>query len=280
MRYLFFIVLYALYAQFLMGNDILTYEQYLKLKHPLPYEYVIEHNQNYLFYFGSTHSRNPNDIQYSKLQQFWEGFLQKTQSQNCVVLVEGHLRNLHNSPTAEQAIRRGGAEGGFITFLAQQNNIPVACPEPTNALLFQKLLQKYTVEQLVYTLFAQAVLEWHRIIKMRDDLPFHIHIQSHLEYIQKELTFQCDLEDMKAFHKQLFNSEFNEHDEMFFYSITNPVVQDTIINNICRDRSILRDRTIVDTIKKLFLKERKNIFVVFGATHAVMQEPALRKMVL
>ncbi|MFZ5954722.1 MAG: hypothetical protein ACOYT8_06530 [Candidatus Dependentiae bacterium] len=279
MRYLFFLVL-PLYAQLLIGNNILTYEQYLKLKHPLPYEYSMEHNQNYLFYFGSNHSRDPHDAQYQKLKVFWEDFLKKTQSQNCIVLVEDRLRNLHNSLTTEQAIRGAGSVGGFITFLAQQNNIPVACPEPTNTLLFQKLLQKYTVEQLAYTLFAQAVLEWHRIIKIRDDLPFHIHIQSHLEYIQKELTFQCDLEDMKAFHKQLFNSEFNEHDEMFFYSITNPTIQDTAINNLCRDRSILRGRVIVDNIKKLFLEQGKNIFIVFGATHAVMQEPALRKMVL
>lgn len=216
MRYLFLLCYTLFVGNPLWANDILTYEQYLTLKHSFPYEYSIEHNQHYLFYFGSTHSRDPNDIQYSKLQQFWEEFLQKTESRNCIVLVESCLRDLHNSLTTEQAIHRAGAEGGFITFLAQQNNIPVACPEPTNSWLFQKLLKKYTIEQLAYTLFAQGMLEWNRTLKVRNDLPFHWYIQSHLASIQKELNVKFSLEDMKIFHKQLFNSEFNEQDELFF----------------------------------------------------------------
>ena len=65
------------------------------------------------------------------------------------------------------------------------------------------------------------------------------------------------------------------NDELFFYNITNPVVTDTIINNVCRQASMLRDQYIIASIDQL-IQDGKNIFVVYGATHAVMQEPAIK----
>lgn len=51
----------------------------------------------------------------------------------------------------------------------------------------------------------------------------------------------------------------------------------TVINQIARATSQYRDRFMVSEIAKA-LQTHKKIFVVFGASHAVMQEPALKEL--
>jgi hypothetical protein len=83
---------------------------------------------------------------------------------------------------------------------------------------------------------------------------------------------------MEVIHCSLFDKAFSLQDKDFFYHITNPVSADySIINTVCRKASILRDLHIIDYINKL-IKNGKNIFIVYGGTHAIMQEPAMRTL--
>lgn len=251
-------------------HPILSYQEYQKKEHALPYRFQLSTAQQSLFYFGANHSFDPNNEQYGSLDAYWQEFIDKTGGKNCVVLVEGSLRKLYESTTTTEAIRRGGGEGGFITFRAQEKNIPIECPEPTKSLLKEKLLESFTQDEVDYRDFSLCVQTFHRRRCTDPHLVF--------ETFYQRFTNVPSLSHMKNVHMTLFNTAFDAQDEDFYYSITNPADDATIINAVCRTASMIRDQHVVTHIEAL-LKEKKNVFVVYGATHAVMQEYALTQIV-
>src|SRR3990167_3558914 len=245
----------------------MTYGEYETIKHDSPYAYQLSKNSQHLFYFGANHSCDPNNKQYPLLESFWTEFLKKTKGKNCIVLVEGSKRPVKN--TKEEAITVAGAEGGFITFLAHQNNICTECPEPDKQHLFDhESLNQFSNDAIEYMDFAHCVQQFNRYKRVNLGLKFENYYQEYNQF--------NDLERMKKVHQDLFNTQFNPYDEKFIYEITNPVIQKTVINKLCRQVSIIRDNYIIEYINNL-LREGKNIFIVYGCTHAVMQEPAIRR---
>lgn len=243
---------------------ILSYEQYAQKKHAEPYAFSLSKSAHHLYYFGANHSCNPTNEQYPALEKHWNDFLQVTQGKNCVVIIEGSRRRL--CKTKDEAITQAAGEGGFMTYVAHKEGIPVICPEPQDETLQQKLLTYFTQDAIIYREFAQAVQQFHRYKKNDASLEFE-------SFYQRYTLPSLDV--MKNIHATLFKSDLDIDDESFFYNITNPVVTDTIINKVCRQASMLRDQYIVASIDQL-IQEGKNIFVVYGSTHAVMQELAIK----
>ncbi len=129
----------------------------------------------------------------------------------------------------------------------------------------------------MYTLAAQGALQGHRASKQKKDFSLENYVEDHLRPYHTYFTIPLTIEAMKAVHATLFTQQFNLRDATFFYTITNPALTGTRINQVCRKNSIFRDTHIVANIHEL-LSRGKNIFVVFGSTHAVMQEKALRSL--
>lgn len=256
----------------------MTYEEYAHTQHQTPYLFSLKKNNQHIYYFGANHSRDPNDIQFPMLEQFWQNFLDVTGGKNCAVLVEGALRTIG---TTKEAC--ADEEGCLITFLASEKDIPVFCPEPRKSYAVRKLLKQYPIEHIAYMEFAQANYSAHHKKEVVPD----IDLTKFAEFILNDFTCffkQCfydrefTLDMIKAVHRELFNTELDIDDKEFFYSICNPVLGSTAINKICRTNSILRDEHIIKHIESLYA-QGKNIFVVYGASHAVMQEPAIKKIV-
>ncbi len=251
--------------------EIMSYDEYSKIQHEVPYSFVISYDDQHLFYFGANHSCDPENNQYPKLEQFWNEFLAATSGENNIVLVEGSLRNVRDSKI--EAITQAGGEGGFITFLASQKSIKRFCPEPTEQELYMKLLENFCKEDIDYLKFAQICLQFHRYKEIDSAINFEIFYQSYSKVIN---NFQ-DLNVMKKVHKDLFHNEFDITNERFFYNVVNPVDAYCNINNVARAASQIRDQYIVNCIE-MFLKQGKNVFIVYGCTHAVMQENALKSV--
>lgn len=243
---------------------ILSYEEYAQRKHVSPYIFTISKGAQHLYYFGANHSCEPTNEQYPLLENYWNDFLKATDGKNCIVFVEGSKRRL--CATKEEAITQAGGEGGFMTYVAHKEHIPVICPEPDDQTLQRELLNYFGDDVITYRKFAQSVQQFHRYRKNDADLKF--------ESFYRRYNLPS-LDVMKDIHKKLFASDLDLEDELFFYTITNPVTIDTIINKACRQASMLRDQYIVACIDKL-MQEGKNIFIAYGCTHAVMQEPAIR----
>jgi hypothetical protein len=89
--------------------------------------------------------------------------------------------------------------------------------------------------------------------------------------------FDFSLEAMKKVHVEFFGIPFDQHDGRFFYNLIDPTQHKTIFNKISRIASEIRDRYIVREIEK-YVQDGYSVFVQYGATHAVMQEPLLREV--
>lgn len=249
-------------------HRVMSYQDYTKIKHDIPYVYRFANQNQILFYFGANHSCDPENKQYPLLQQEFSDFLEITKGKNCIVLVEGSLRGV--AQTKHEAITEQGGEGGLITLLAHQANIACMCPEPQDEYLHTELLKTFSHDEILYRHFAQICLQFNRY---KEGTHLSITFERFHNGYCKKFHF-ADLDTMKKIHATLFHTAFNPNDKQFFYDITNPVDDATVINLICRQESILRDQYIVATISKL-LAQDKNIFIVYGATHAVMQESAI-----
>jgi hypothetical protein len=83
---------------------------------------------------------------------------------------------------------------------------------------------------------------------------------------------------MMRIHGRLFNTQFESRDKDFLSSILDPRLETSIINKISAfDDSGLRDNYILDEIDK-YWKKGLSIFIIYGSSHAVMQEPVLRSL--
>ncbi len=253
-------------------------EEWRTLKdRPRPYCFEIENGDQYLYYFGANHSRDINDEQYKKLEAYWKLFMGKARDIEKVVLVEGGLRKVWESK--EMAVAKD-SEAGFITLLASNDGVEILCPEPDSKDERDYLLQKFPKEYIQYYYFARFIPLWHRKLEPKESFKDFMEgylLRNKMNHSGKGEKYDFSLEDMKMVHKSLFGSEFDESDLDFFQSIVNPMKEGAVINKVARECSMFRNVHIVSKIEDLW-KEGKSMFVVFGAGHALIQEPALKSL--
>ena len=258
-----------------MNPDLLIdYDEYKKLNRPTPYFFIVKGQKQVLYYFGARHSYIPTDKQFSALKKFWNKFLNETKKQNCIVFVEGGKRPIAEN---EKAAIENSGEAGFITFLAVENHTETLTPEPDQKWEREELLKKFSKEEVEYYYFARTVDQWHRRNQKPD---FEIYIQPFLERdqrISQWLNFDFSLDKMRLIHKSLFRTDFNKLDNQFFAKIVNPMLTVSIINNVAKNSGKLREIEILREVER-FWNNGKNIFIVYGQTHAVIQEPVIKTL--
>lgn len=255
-------------------SALMTYKEYNKKRHFVPYLFKIEKNGQVLYYFGSNHSYDPKNEQYVALKKYWSEFSVKTKPGNSLILVEGGVRPIAKS--AKEAISKG-AEANLITYLGSKMGYKTHTPEPGRVAETKNLLSKYTKQQIQYFYFARVVNQWGNMVSKPN---FDEYINRFLERDKKETgwkNFDFSLRNMKKIHKSLFGGEFENKHTSFFGSISNPTYRTTAINAFSQDQGIERDILVVEEILKKW-RDGINIFIVFGHTHAVVQEPVLKKL--
>lgn len=126
---------------------------------------------------------------------------------------------------------------------------------------------------------AQGALQGHRALPYRKHFSLEAYIENYVGMLREHIKLPLTLRTIKDIHASLFTQPFNLYDKNFFYRITNPAIKDTRINLMCRKSSIFRDTHIVRYIETL-LRAGKNVFVVFGSTHALMQEKTIRALIV
>ncbi len=247
---------------------------------PRPYVFEIKRGGQNLFYFGANHSRDIRDDQYKKLEEYWRNFLDTTKGNDRIVFVEGALRQVWTDP---QTSILKDSEAGFITFLASKEGIEISCPEPDAKSERDFLLTKFSNDEIQYYYFARIIPSWYKLPEPRPT--FESHMNMYQMAAKKGVSeeswsgYDFSLDNMKSVHKSLFDQDFDEHDKDFILSVINPMTEKTIINKIARASSRFRDVSIVSNIVEEWQSGR-DIFVVFGFAHAVLQEPALKKMLI
>ncbi len=262
---------------------LMTYQQYNRLNIAGPaHNFVIEDQGKCLYFCGVEHSYDPKHSQVASIVKNFEEFVTNTPDlKKAIVLVEGGISSM--SKSIGEAVTNYG-ENGLTTFLARKYKIDIDTPDGDSKrerLIIEQLLKEYSAEEIAYAHFAQIATQWHR--NKNHFPPFEDYVTRFLESYQRLFAFpefkqlKFTFKEMKGLHKKFIGKSFNINDADLFRRITTPSRDDSVINAIVRRKIILRDCVIVNEICK-YWNEGRSIFIVYGFTHAVVQEAALKKL--
>ena len=257
-------------------NLLMTTEEYNKTRHKTPYVFSLSSGKRFLFYFGCEHTRNPQNEQFGRIESFWSDFLNKTNKQNCLVLIESvPLPKITGE--REEIIKEYG-ERGFMVWLAEKEKIPPHYPEMLIGEEAEMLAKSFPKELVVYFYFIRSVQSW-----IRGNTPddFEAILERAANACQQRISWQdvsYSVEDMKKIHEEIFGESLSLKNRKNIDRTPAPIYYDSIINEVARKSSRIRNIKILEEIER-FWGEGKNIFILYGASHAVMQEKVIRSIV-
>ena len=255
---------------------MMTYEEYSQTIHRPPYFFKIAKSGQLIYYCGERHTNDPKHPEWVQIKKFWDEFVQETKNKHRLVFIEGGKPPIKE--TADSAILKFGGPG-FISFLAHEHSVNIESPEIQLVDLIEKLQLQFTHEQIVYYFFATDVAQWNRYIDPKPD--FDAWMQSRLDSDKKKLQWDdidFSVQGMKTIHEQLFQIPFDKNDELFFRKNVNPVKVQGVINQVSQAAGRIRDEYVVTKTVEYF-KQGYSIYIQFGMTHAVMQEPYLKELI-
>jgi len=265
----------------------MTFEEYAGIEHPTPYVFELEKDNKRLVYFGASHSNIPRDPLFNKLQAKFD------QTQPELVFVEGVMRfqerkkelieSLQHADR-DQVINEGG-ESLFTLKLAAEAGVEVDVPEPSDKSIIRNLLQQGFSPDAIFAHEVYLIIDQYYRIPERPDLEKYLsRYINEFQSVTNWSGFEYSLAHAQQIGETIWGREkANPHVAKFAGPRVDPTPSketakyQTMISKIARETSYARDRFMVKKIQEA-LEGYNRLFVVFGASHAVMQEGALRKL--
>lgn len=185
--------------------------------------------------------------------------------------------------TREEVIEHMG-ESGFTLKLGVDKGVEWRSPEPTDEDLYEDLLAKgFSRDQIFAWDVFHILPQYNRLMKKEG---FRNYVQGFIDRFKQTTNwegFDYSYERAIQLGEQILGRPIDVENELEATDFIDPIPweekkdKQTILNRIGEQSSLFRDRKIVSDIADA-LKTHKRVFVVYGASHAVMQEPALRKL--
>lgn len=262
---------------FLMSPD-----RYAVMKHSSPYHYDYGTNET-LAFFGTEHSTNPEHEQYNALGQKIKDHAPD------VICVEGvqalngpaGIERMIASMSRDTAIRRGG-EPIFAIREALEAKTPWLCPEPEDSDLYNFLVSEYYSREEV---LAWSVLNLLPQYQDREEaMNFAGYIAPFIAQFKEAVgwtSVSYDLKDIESVIQKMIGRSLPLMNIERAHELVDPIPwlhrweEQCMSNDMARAALRYRDETIVSHIAGE-LAEGKRVLVVYGAGHAVMQEPVWR----
>lgn len=264
---------------------VMSFKQYAQVRHPVPYILSCERGRGGLLYFGAKHCFDPADPQMAEIERLWSEF-RPTRALN-----EGWDPPV--AATRDEAITRYG-EPGLLRWLAHRDGVPIDNLEPTPEAEARDLLQQFTPEKarLFYCLRTLAQDDARPAASRaptKDGL-----VVGTLEWLDRVpglRTCPQTLDEFAAACARLLppGSDWQHPPMEWFDPVPRPGQRRTWLNEVARRASEYRDVVIVQRLVRGTLSPAAaaspadlatdtRVFAVIGASHVVMQEPALRVM--
>lgn len=263
----------------------MTFEEYAEKEHNPIYVFEIENKEKKITYFGVEHSNNSEKPMFEEIKEKFK------ESNPQVVFVEG----MHFSKNGKQElikeikkadpkiIIKEWGESGFVFKLATDAEVEVESPEPNFTEEIENLLSLgFSKDEIfAYYVYRQA----NSYQQMPEKPSIEDYLGSYIKRFQKDTCwedFNYSLEHLKQIGKKIWGERSNIKE----YDVwrTNPVPYKdkkialwNNVNRISQQSSYFRDKFMVQRIQEV-MKNNDRLFIVFGSSHAFMQEPALRKM--
>lgn len=259
-------------------------EVYARTKHVRPYIFEVVSKDASLKYFGARHSANPHDVMFEHLHTIFLDFKPD------VVFVEGlqsekvkeNIVDLVTSISYSEAIKRGG-ESVYTVKLALEHGVPWICPEPEDRDLYAHLVSLcgFSQSHVAAWNLMRLVPQWQR---RDEEMSFEVYAESYVYWFKKNTEwpdFDYSYAHAMEAIEGVLGEKLNLDDRVRAGELVDPICWDhicvewTVINRIAKASSEYRDEHIVTSIGKRLL-EGGRVLVVYGASHAVIQEPAFR----
>ncbi len=265
-------------------GSIMTAEEYSKIEHATPYVFELKAGGKELYYFGSPHTSDPNNPLFAEIEAAFN------KANPDIVFVEGmnvrgdktEFNKRIKSATREEAIESMG-ESGLTLKLAVEKGIEWESPEPSDEDLHNNLLGKgFSKDQI----FAQDVFlmlpQYNRQMKREG---FEKYVSRYIERFKRTTNwegFDYSYERAIKLGEQICGESIDVENDDSAPDRVDPIPweemkgKQTILNRVSEASSLFRDKKIVSDILEA-LKTHNRVFVVYGASHASMQEPAFKK---
>ncbi len=144
--------------------------------------------------------------------------------------------------------------------------------------------QGFVRDEIFAYYFYRLIPQWHRQQNKSDIQeyvrPYLLGLADDAEWDGYDFSFEHAVKIGEAVWGETINLE----DENFYHDRTDPIPREKVkdlqgvINRVSRACSRFRDQHMVQRLSEV-LKTHKRPFIVFGCSHAFMQEPAIRKLV-
>lgn len=265
-------------------NSIMPAEEYAEMWHKTPYIFKLEAGNKKVYYFGTRHTRDPKD---PILLEIERAFLESGPD---VVFVEGvnvkgdkkaFDEKIKNSPQEDLIPKMG--ESGSLLKLAIEKNIDWHCPEPTDEELYKHLVGNFSADYIFAWEIFHLLPQYNRLMKHEG---FEQYVAPFIDRFKQSTNcsgFDYSYDRAIAIGKEVLGKNIDVENDPDALDYIDPIPwpekknKQTILNQISRASSLFRDKKIVGDIADA-LRTHNNILILYGASHAVMQEPALRKI--
>ncbi len=262
---------------------LLTNEQYLEhsfAKNEMSsYVFDVSKDNKNILYFGSEHTNKVGDPMFEQISQSFA----KAKPQ--IVYVEGmnsinnrknEIRNIGKDMSIDEAISYG--ESTYTLKLAVDANVDFESPEPDFKQEIQHILKQGYSKKDIFNFYTyRDIAQYQRQYDAKNMEGLIGYLAPHFDNFKKESGWSDN--EIELFKQELFAHIDLESDE---YAVdVSPVLrkdrEQKVTNHISQVSSHFRDEHMIGRIAE-GLKKYDRIFVVYGGSHAVVQEPALKTL--
>ena len=256
---------------------------------PTVFSYTSLDNQ-LLVYIGTCHDTDLKNSQYATLDKHWRTFLERTKGKHTAIIGEILTGDVsHNGYKSKTEAITYGADCGYAAWLGETNNIPVIGAELSHKAVIQQLLIEFDKDEVYYFCFALAADFWTRY-EEKPELEQFIIERVHKWTNDKTITFRhlTGLHELytgrplSTPNKNIFirlmtltyHTSYLER-ALTYFSIPTSVLD--VIYPILRRSHQIRDAHTFGIISDQW-KSGKNLFIIYGALHAIALKKHLEKL--
>lgn len=232
---------------------------------------VLKNNKKQITFFGTSHVRETNHPQFKAIE---EAFM--TQKPQIAFNEGGQVPETEHYDLRNSAILKDG-ETGLLKFLCDQQQIKLLNGDMNTDEEFAGLLSKFPREQVFLYLGIERFLQPFSQ-GFEGEMPIEIAFQkSFIAYLEKykfgPTAQEKDINYLKSLYYQYFKQNVNLNN---LINVHEYYLLDTgIFGKIGRTSKCIRDQALLKKID-VALDKHDRVFVVFGASHWVAVQPALK----
>ncbi len=270
------------------ADDIMTAQEYADLTNrKLPHRYELAKDGKALIAYGSGHFSNPDNPAFKVIAEDVKNLhpdlilIEGLEAINTISDEEKEAHRTNATVSAEDILKRHG-ENAYLASLAIESGIEVQSPEPSRADLNNYALERGATKEQIFAEEIATLI--HQYNWLTDKPSFDEYISGWLERVKIEFGwegFDFSMDNFKRILKESTGKEFDLEDKETIKQCADPIPwpdqQWNGLRAAAQLRNLARDRHIIHEIEEA-LKTHNKIYIVFGASHLVMLEPALRKM--